>query len=100
MPNAPEKPKLRKVTRVVRSPDRTIPGLPDDCLTDYSLTPLQLLGVILKVVLKDRITDEEVDRISAVYYDTISKWWSLIPTGFWSCPISRVAGATPSAGSP
>ncbi|HYL97346.1 MAG TPA: hypothetical protein VEZ90_00200, partial [Blastocatellia bacterium] len=58
MPNAPEKPKLRKVTRVVRSPERTIPGLPDDSLTGYSLTPLQLLGVILKVALKDRITDE------------------------------------------
>ena len=69
MPKTPEKPKLRKVTRVVRSPQRTIPGLPDDCLNDHTHTPLQLLGVILKVVLKDRITDEEVDRISAVYYD-------------------------------
>ena len=41
----------------------------------FAVTPLQLLGVILKSVLKNRITDEEVDRISAVYYDTIQKWW-------------------------
>jgi len=34
-----------------------------------------LLGVILKPVLKKRITDEEVDRISTVYYDTIQRWW-------------------------
>lgn len=43
---------------------------------EFSVTPLQLLGVILKSVLKKRITDEEVDRISTVYYDTIEKWWN------------------------
>jgi len=41
----------------------------------FAVTPLQLLGVVLKSILKNRITDEEVDRISAVYYDTIRKWW-------------------------
>jgi hypothetical protein len=44
-------------------------------LSGLSLTPLQLLGVILKVVLKDRITDAEIDRISSVYYDTVTKWY-------------------------
>ncbi|HYL99487.1 MAG TPA: hypothetical protein VEZ90_11070 [Blastocatellia bacterium] len=41
----------------------------------FSVTPLQLLGVVMKSVLKSRITDEEVDRISSVYYDAIRKWW-------------------------
>ena len=45
-------------------------------LSDLSLTPLQLLGVILRVVLKDRITDEEIDKISSVYYDTVTKWYA------------------------
>ena len=40
-----------------------------------SLTPLQLLEVILKVVLKDRITNEEVKRICSTYYKTIEDWW-------------------------
>ena len=44
-------------------------------LGEFSVTPLQLLGVILRSVLKKRITDEEVDRISTVYYDTIQRWW-------------------------
>jgi hypothetical protein len=39
------------------------------------VTPLQLLGIILKCVLKDRITDEEVDTICSVYYQTIKDWW-------------------------
>ncbi|HEY6333228.1 MAG TPA: hypothetical protein VI756_28145 [Blastocatellia bacterium] len=42
---------------------------------DFACTPLQLLGVILKTVLKKRITDEEIDRISATYYNTIQQWW-------------------------
>ena len=40
-----------------------------------SVTPIQLLGVILKVVLKDRITDEEIERICSNYYKTIEDWW-------------------------
>jgi hypothetical protein len=39
------------------------------------VTPLQLLGIILRAVLKDRITDEEVERICSVYYKAITDWW-------------------------
>lgn len=39
------------------------------------VTPLQLLGLILKSVLKDRITDEEVDTICSVYYKTVKDIW-------------------------
>ena len=39
------------------------------------VTPLKLLAVILKVVLTDRITDEEVEKICSVYYKTIQEWW-------------------------
>ena len=39
------------------------------------VTPIQLLGIILKVVLKDRITDEEVETICSVYYKTVEEWW-------------------------
>ena len=40
-----------------------------------SITPIQLLEIILKAVLKDRITDEEAKRICSVYYKTIEDWW-------------------------
>lgn len=40
------------------------------------ITPLKLLAVILKAVLQDRITDEEVEKICTVYYKTIQDWWS------------------------
>ena len=39
------------------------------------VTPIQLLGVILRAVLKDRITDEEIERICSVYYKTVQDWW-------------------------
>jgi len=40
------------------------------------VTPIQLLGIILKVTLKERITDEEVETICSVYYKTVQDWWS------------------------
>lgn len=39
------------------------------------VTPIQLLGIILKVVLKERITEEEVERICSVYYKTVKDLW-------------------------
>lgn len=39
------------------------------------VTPIQLLALILKGKLKDRITDEEVDTICSVYYKTVKEWW-------------------------
>ncbi|HST24306.1 MAG TPA: hypothetical protein VLR90_24600 [Blastocatellia bacterium] len=39
------------------------------------VTPLKLLAIILKAVLQDRITDEEVERICSNYYKTIEDWW-------------------------
>jgi hypothetical protein len=39
------------------------------------LTPIQLLEVMLRCVLKDRITDEEIETICSVYYKTVKEWW-------------------------
>ena len=39
------------------------------------ITPLKLLAVILKVVLTDRITDEEIEKICSTYYKTLQEWW-------------------------
>jgi hypothetical protein len=39
------------------------------------VTPLKLLAVILKAVLQDRITDEEIEKICSVYYKTLQEWW-------------------------
>lgn len=40
-----------------------------------SFTPLQLLAVIIKALLRDRIKDEEVHRICQVYYDSLASIW-------------------------
>ena len=40
-----------------------------------SFTPLQLLGIILKLVLKNRITDAEIDKITAAYYRAVKDMW-------------------------
>jgi len=39
--------------------------------SEVTLTPSSLLGVILKSVLDERITDEEINRICAEYYEAI-----------------------------
>jgi hypothetical protein len=41
-----------------------------------SLNPLQLLGVLLKIVLKDNITDEQIERICDVYYELIREYYA------------------------
>ncbi len=69
MPHAPEKRK-RKPSRVIASPTP---------IGDLSLTPLQMLGLILKIVLKDRITNDEVDKICSTYYRAILKWFPWSP---------------------
>jgi hypothetical protein len=33
-----------------------------------TLTPTQLLGVMMKAVLEERITSDEIDRICTAYY--------------------------------
>ena len=39
------------------------------------MTPLKLLSVILRLVLQDRITDEEIDKICSTYHKTLEDWW-------------------------
>jgi hypothetical protein len=47
----------------------------DNGQKSIEVTPLRLLGIILKCVLQDRITDEEVEKICSVYYKTLQEWW-------------------------
>lgn len=42
---------------------------------ELSLTPIQLLALILTMILQDRITDEEIEKICTLYYDTVTKWY-------------------------
>jgi tetratricopeptide (TPR) repeat protein len=39
------------------------------------ITPIQLLGIILKVKLRERITDEEIDRICMAYFNAVMDIW-------------------------
>ncbi|MEK6410038.1 MAG: hypothetical protein AABN34_24200 [Acidobacteriota bacterium] len=71
MPDAPEKRKRKQPSRIIKSPAPVLDGL--------TLTPLQMLGVLLKIVLKDRITDDEIDQICSGYYTAITKWFPWSP---------------------
>ncbi|HKY04698.1 MAG TPA: hypothetical protein VJQ56_07410 [Blastocatellia bacterium] len=68
------KPQAR--AKVLAFPKKEKPLNQSDTATKsgLSLTPLQILGVILKVVFKDRVTDEEIDRVCAVYYEAIRRY--------------------------
>lgn len=81
MPQTTEKRKRKPPSRVRKSQSVPVPEDVEEALraakaAGFSITPLQLLGVVLKLVLKERITDAEIDRISSVYYDTVKKWFS------------------------
>jgi hypothetical protein len=39
------------------------------------VTPKQLLVIILKVVFKDRTSDEEIERICSVYFKALEDFW-------------------------
>ena len=39
------------------------------------VTPKQLLIILLKVVFKDRTTDEEIEKICSVYFKTLEDLW-------------------------
>ena len=57
-------------------PDKETPTLHEgNGQKSIEITPLKLLAVILKAVLQDRITDEEIEKICSVYYKTIEDWW-------------------------
>ena len=38
------------------------------------LTPIQLLAFMLRCVLKDRITEEEIETVCSIY-KTVKEWW-------------------------
>jgi hypothetical protein len=85
MPYAPEKRKLKRPRRIVSSPPAdsgkasTAPFIPDiqrAINSTISLDPLQLLAVILKTTLCNRISDEEVHRICSAYYSAVLDIWS------------------------
>ena len=69
--------------KVIEFPKRDIKDIgADDLITELSkldtisLTPLQLLGVLVKVMFKDRITDAEIDRLCNAYYQLIREYYS------------------------
>lgn len=71
---------MRKRLRKKRKPTgqklkSNVIEFPLDIPSGLKVTPMQLLGIILKVKLKERITDEEVDTICSVYYKTVKDWW-------------------------
>lgn len=66
-----KKPKPEPRAKVLKFQKRQQPA--DEL--DIAFTPMQMLGIILKVVLKDRITDEEVDRICAAFVEVLNDFY-------------------------
>ena len=70
-PRKPRKPSGQKS----RTNILEFPNLQEQQISGIEVTPLQLLGIILKLALKERITNEEIDKICATYYQTINEIW-------------------------
>lgn len=78
LPNRPECAETDSpLAREFNMPDKPKKEAPHNGNGQKSIevTPMKLLAIILKVVLKDRITDEEVETICSNYYKTINDWW-------------------------
>jgi hypothetical protein len=80
MPRKPVKAKPKKPSRVSGSSGKPIgqlvPGVPElaDTIPSVRVTPIQLLAILIKVVAKDRLTKDEIDRICSTYYDAVVNW--------------------------
>lgn len=51
------------------------PPRPKDDQSPVAFTPLLLLATILKCVLRERISDAEIETICVTYYDSITSIW-------------------------
>jgi hypothetical protein len=69
MPAQRAKPKARKLPKEVKEAVAELPELH----AAVSLTPVQLLGVMMRVVLEERITSDEIDQICTAYYNAMKE---------------------------
>jgi hypothetical protein len=77
----PRKPAKRKRPIKIKG----LPSVPSDSDLEIALksagiegvkfTPLQLLAFVLKLILKDRITQAEVELITSTHRDLIQEYW-------------------------
>ena len=55
---------------------KLIPDLANVDMSEASVTPIELLAILLGAVLKGRITDKEIGQICTTYYKTVKDWWA------------------------
>jgi hypothetical protein len=55
---------------------KLIPDLANVDMSEASVTPIELLAILLGAVLKGRITDKEIGQICTTYYKTVKEWWA------------------------
>lgn len=62
------------VARIIKFPKLKRPEASRE--VPVALTPIQWLAVVLKAMLKERITDEEIERICSSYYELVVDFYS------------------------
>jgi len=55
---------------------KLIPDLANVDMSEASVTPIELLAILLGAVLRGRITDKEIGQICTTYYKTVKDWWA------------------------
>jgi hypothetical protein len=55
---------------------KLIPDLANVDMSEASITPIELLAILLGAVLRGRITDKEIGQICTTYYKTVKDWWA------------------------
>jgi hypothetical protein len=73
----PEPEDVRPTAKVIPFPvqkaSQNLPAKPEHPKEGF--TPMHLLRFILKSVLKEQVTEEQIEKICSVFYNTLKEWW-------------------------
>jgi tetratricopeptide (TPR) repeat protein len=73
----PEPEEVRPTAKVIPFPvkkaSQNLPAKPEHA--NEGFTPMHLLRFILKSVLKEQVTEEQIEKVCSVFYTTLKEWW-------------------------
>jgi hypothetical protein len=73
----PEPEEARPMAKVIPFPvknaSQNLPAKPQQAKEGF--TPMHLLRFILKSVLKEQVTEDQIEKVCSVFYTTLKEWW-------------------------
>jgi hypothetical protein len=86
MPRNPDKHNRKRLGRVTKPPGTDSakidlpksPGVQEAINLAMNFDRARLLAIVLKIVMSDRITDEEIHKVCGIYYDLVDTIWEQV----------------------